>query len=103
MAWKFLIVLLLLVMAGFHVASNRILYYGNNIGRPQYVVNLVKLFAYCCKNFQKCGPEDDGPARPAASHGPARPAGHVGPGLAARGPPGPCSSQKGAEEAEAKI
>jgi len=27
-----------------------------------YVVNFVKLFAYCCENFQKCGPEDDGPA-----------------------------------------
>jgi len=45
-----------------------------------YVVNLVNLFAYCCENFRKCGPEDDGPA-----HGP-RWAGPSSPGLRAARP-----------------
>jgi len=43
--------------------------------------HLDKPFAYCCKNFQKCGPPDDGLARPSkprpgAARGPRR----AGPG-----------------------
>ena len=36
---------------------------GNNIGK-RTVVNLSKLFAYCCKNFQKWGPSRAGPGQP---------------------------------------
>jgi len=47
-----------------------------------YVVNLVKLFAYCCKNFRSAGRKTT--VQPGPEQAMARPAGRVGVGLVAR-------------------